>query len=220
MAGSVVCAAAVTDQQRWLAFGMLTTLGMTGGPLNGASNLRDDLRRVPMLAFRSLWRELRSIGALLAVAVLASACAGVPLGGETQQILVWAATWRLVVTESHELVVVSADARTGAGDFAVPPTLNEARAFFLERNGEPVTLVAGPVRPEAAVVEVITIDGQRAETDPVVALGMTWFWVEFAGEVRPAGLLARDPAGNMVDQFTLPPMPGTPPASRDATPPT
>ena len=151
-------------------------------------------------------------GAVLVGVLMAMLVGGCRLpfaSGEVQ--LTRADDWRLVVTRSQELAVVYANGRSGAGDFTRPPTLNEAGAHFLHRDGRPVTVVAGPVDGQATGVFVRTVEGVQAEAQIVEAYGMHWFWTELPGEVRPAELIATDAEERIVDEFTLPPMPGPPP---------
>lgn len=154
------------------------------------------------------------VGVLMAL--LVGGC-GLPfVSGEVT--LTGADDWRLVVTRSQQLAVVHANGRSGARDFTQPPTLNEAGAHFLHRDGRPNTVVAGPVDGEATVVLVRTVEGTQAEAQVVEAYGMHWFWTELPGEVRPAELVATDAEKRIVDEFTLPPMPGPAPVPESAPP--
>lgn len=163
-----------------------------------------------------------AIGAWLVLALLGSGCARLAhlaQGGEQSQTLTQADSWRLAVTKDQDLVLFSESGQGRTSDFTQPPTLNEASAVFLARDGKPITLVKGPVTPDATAVVIETIDGIRTEVAVVEAYGMTWFWAELPGHVRPAELTAENSEGAIVDEFTLPPMPGPPPAPRDAPPP-
>ncbi len=102
----------------------------------------------------------------------------------------------------------------GACGFAPPGTLNESTSFLVDDDGDPLIIVAGPVPPETARIQVDVIDGEafhalikRAGFDP-------FFVVELPGRRSVAEITALDGDGDIVGRLEhgpLPPPPAPPP---------
>ena len=107
--------------------------------------------------------------------------------------------WQLVVTP-HQALELRQERRTsGVSDYTRPLTLTEAHGFDATRNGNPVTVVAGPVGDDAARVEVESLNGVVGDAAIVHAHGMTWFWLELADDDL-FQITAYDEQGEILDQ--------------------
>jgi hypothetical protein len=126
------------------------------------------------------------------------------------EVLAEGSRWTLLVTPQQELELRRPNAVSGASAWTRPLTLNEASAFKVARGGEAVTLVAGPVHEDAAEVVVETLEGAAAEATVLSAHELQWFFAEMRGTVRVSAITARDANGQVVDEYTLPPMPPDP----------
>lgn len=152
------------------------------------------------------------LGMLVVSALIVVACSAVGRG----QVLEADEDWQLVVTGGPALQFREGEGTTGAGDYTRPVTLNEASAFFAK---DGTTVVAGPVADDAEEVVVTTVGSGRATAELAVNHGLKWFWVVLPGEQVVSDIVARSGSGAVVDEYTLPPMPGPPPPAPGAPPP-
>lgn len=95
----------------------------------------------------------------------------------------------------------------GVSGYAQPPTLDEAEAFFLEREDRRLTVVAGPVDDAAAEVVVELPDESTVSAQLTVARGMTWFWIVLPGRAEIARISVRGQDGTIRDERTVGPYP-------------
>jgi hypothetical protein len=70
-----------------------------------------------------------------------------------------------------------------------------------------VTLVAGPVDDEAVELVIETVEGATAGAKPFTAHDLQWFFAEMQGSARVSAVTARGAGGEIVDEYTLSPMP-------------
>lgn len=141
---------------------------------------------------------------VLTAGVLA-ACAGGP------HLLTQGEGWRLEALSGPRLELSVEDddsSRTsGVSEYTRPVTLDEAVAFSVPRDGDDATLLAGPVDEEARAVRVESVDGEAVDATLDAAHGLTWFWATLPGSQSVSGIIAYDADGDVVDEYTLPPMP-------------
>ncbi|MDP8929026.1 MAG: hypothetical protein M3O70_10755 [Actinomycetota bacterium] len=109
----------------------------------------------------------------------------------------------------------------GACGLARPGTLNESTSFLVDDHGEPLTVVAGPVPPETARVEVAVIDGETFHALIQRAGFDRFFVVELPGRRSVADITALDSEGDIVGRLEHGPKPppGRPPAPPALPPP-
>lgn len=175
----------------------------SGAAVRTPQDFGSTLERVAPMGALLLLRN-KSVGMLLAVALIGVGCSAV--GGT--QVLVDGKDWQLVVVRGPELQFRDGTSTSGASDYTRPVTLNEAASFFA-RDGR--TVVAGPVTDEAEEVIVTTKGTGKTPAELATSHGLKWFWVVLPGEQSVSDIVARDGSGSVVDEFTLPPMPGAPP---------
>lgn len=124
--------------------------------------------------------------------------------GAQDQVLVEGQDWQLAVSRGPELAFREGDKTSGTAAYKRPVTLSEASTFFTK---DGTTVFAGPVSDKATEVTVATRDGGESQGELVVSEGVTWFWVQLPGEHKAARFLARDEAGDVIDEYTVPGMP-------------
>lgn len=123
------------------------------------------------------------------------------------EVLAEGSRWTLLVTPQQELELRRPNAVSSASAWTRPLTLNESSAFKVARDGQAVTLVAGPVHDDAAEVVIEDLEGAAAEATLVNAYDLQWFFAEMRGTVLVSAITARDANGQVVDEYTLPPIP-------------
>ena len=147
----------------------------------------------------------KRVGLGLGIGLLLGACSVVA----PARVLVEGKDWQLAVARGPALEFREGSSTSGASSYTRPVTLNEASSFFTKGG---TTLVAGPVTDEADKV-VVTTGAGKAAAELADSHGYTWFWVELPGEQSVSDIVALDSSGAVVDEYTLPPMPGPPPSS-------
>lgn len=176
----------------------------------------------------NLRRRARLAALLLGLAALGlpSACtSSVASSGASPHVLTQDEGWMLSVIDSPEgpelqlrFEQVGADGARGVSDYTRPVTLNEVSAFRVNRDGHDITLVAGPIHEDAEDVEIASVDGAAADATLDAAQGFTWFWTDLPGSQQVAAITAYNADGEVLDEYTLPPMPPPPPSHVPADP--
>lgn len=115
--------------------------------------------------------------------------------------------WTFVITARQELSLRRPRAASTVSAYTRPVILNEASAFAVGRDGGVVTLLAGPVDEEANGVVVETVSGSVTDAELLTAHDLNWFFAEIPGRAAISAITARAEDGEIVDEFTLPPMP-------------
>ncbi len=95
----------------------------------------------------------------------------------------------------------------GACGFARPGTLNEASAFLVNDEGAPLTVVAGPVPPDTASIEVAVTDGETVHARIQRAGLDRFFVVELPGRRSVWEITALNSDGGIVGRLEHGPMP-------------
>jgi hypothetical protein len=170
-------------------------------------------------ATRRATRRTVAVALVVVVAGVTTACAA------GSHLLTGGDGWELEVLPGPrlELSVGAGDGShtSGVSEYTRPVTLDEAVGFAVPHDGDDVTLLAGPVDEEARAVRVESVDGEVVDATLDAAHGLTWFWATLPGAPSIAAITAYDADGDVVDEYTLPPMPPPPdasiPAPRDAT---
>jgi len=121
-------------------------------------------------------------------------------------VLAEGSNWTFLITPQQALELQRPSAVSRTWGWTQPVTLNEASAYEIRRGGRSVTLIAGPVDEEATEVVIETREGASAEGELIAAHDLQWFFAEMPGSVRVSGISARDADGEVVDEYTLPPM--------------
>lgn len=124
--------------------------------------------------------------------------------GAQDRVLVEGQGWQLAVDRGAQLQFRQGETTSGTASYKRPVTLTEASTFVTK---DRTTLFAGPVSDEAAEVTVATRDGGESEGELVVSQGVTWFWVQLPGEHEATRFVARDEAGAVIDEYTVPGLP-------------
>lgn len=137
----------------------------------------------------------------VALLVLLTGCSS----GAGDDVLVEGQDWQLVVGRGPELRYRDGEAPSKTSTYTKPVSLEKASTFL---TSDGTTVFAGPVSNDAAKVTVATRDGGESSSKLVVAHGVTWFWVQLPGEHEAAGYVAHDEAGKVVDEHSLPAIPG------------
>jgi hypothetical protein len=128
--------------------------------------------------------------------------------------------WTFVITPRQELSLRQPQSASTVSDYTRPVTLNEASAFALPRGGGVVTLVGGPVDERAVEVVVEAAPGSATDARLLTAHDLKWFFAEIPGRAAISAITARAVDGEIVDEYTLPPMPPNgPPRARRGEPP-
>ncbi|WP_108665988.1 hypothetical protein [Euzebya rosea] len=149
------------------------------------------------------------VTAVVLTAVLISGCAGSDLPGMAEvfdvpadgsHVLTRGDDWQLVVTPAQHLEHRYDRGVSGVGEYTRPITLTEATEFATTRNGQPITLVAGPVDDRTVRVEVESLQGVMGDAAVVRAHGLTWFWLELPGDDDGRQVTAYDDDGEIIDQ--------------------
>ncbi len=109
------------------------------------------------------------------------------------------------------ILVTEVTAEGGACGLARPGTLNESTSFLVDDQGDPLTIVAGPVPPDTARIVVTVTDGETFDALIQRAGFDRFFVVELPGRRSVAGITALDGDGDIVGRLEHGPKP--PPGS-------
>jgi hypothetical protein len=124
-----------------------------------------------------------------------------------EQVLAEGRNWTLVITPRQELWLRRPGSASTVSDYTRPVTLNEASTFAVRRSGGFVTLVAGPVHEDAEEVVIETERGAATDARLLTAHDTQWFFAEVPGRSAISAISAHAEDGEVVDEYTLPPMP-------------
>lgn len=118
--------------------------------------------------------------------------------------------WRLVASwtpQEYCLRLYERDGEGGACAYAIPATLNETTAWLVCRDGEPHTLVGGPVSDRAETVRIDVEGGAPVEARLDRVVRLTFFVAEAPGLHALNEVVAFDENGDVVDRMEHTPYP-------------